>query len=264
MYLAKRLSIGSRYSYLLPIAILLCAFIAIACSYSSLTTSTQEAVQYETITYRDQQFDIVRVDLRQQAIQLYWRDAAGKPLRSLRKLHNHFAQSGKTLQFGMNAGMYMKDGSPQGLYIEDGKTIKKIIRQKEGYGNFFLQPNGVFYLNADTAGVLTTTAYLTQNIKAQYASQSGPMLVIDNELHPVFVEGSKNLNIRNGVGRISPHELVFVISHKKVNLYDFAMLFKEALHCPNALYLDGFVSKAYIPSLERKQLGGNFGVMIGF
>ena len=89
------------------------------------------------------------------------------------------------------------------------------------------------------------------------------MLVIENQVHPVFVEDSDNLNIRNGVGVDTIGNIVFAISQQKVNLYDFAMLFKEKLNCKNALYLDGFVSMVYIPAIDRKEVGGNFGVMIG-
>ncbi len=230
---------------------------------SASSHTLQDTLRCETIRYRQQDFDVVYVDLRKDSLQLYWRDTTGKPLRSLANLKKLFAQQGRRLRFGMNAGMYLADRSPQGLYIENGKIIQPIIPPKKGYGNFYLQPNGVFYFSGDSAKVCTTEQYLQRSINANYATQSGPMLVIDQQLHPVFVEGSKNLNIRNGVGVISPHELVFVISKQEVNLYDFAMLFKEKLHCANALYLDGFISQAYLPRLNRKQLGGNFGVMIG-
>jgi len=163
----------------------------------------------------------------------------------------------------MNGGMYLKDGTPQGLFIKDKKVIAPIDTVQKAYGNFYLQPNGVFYLQGQKAKVLTSSAYLSEQAQPDFATQSGPMLVINNQLHPVFVEGSKNLHIRNGVGINSDGKICFAISNNKVNLFDFAMLFKEKLHCPDALYLDGFVSKAYIPDLDRKELGGNFGVIIG-
>jgi uncharacterized protein YigE (DUF2233 family) len=149
------------------------------------------------------------------------------------------------------------------LYIENGKTIKSLDTLQDGYGNFYLQPNGIFFIKNDSAGVLPSTLFSKKKIAPTWATQSGPMLLINEKVHPIFQEGSTNLNIRNGVGIISQHEIVFVISHKEVNLFDFAMLFKEELNCKNALYLDGFVSRAYIPQLNRKDLDGNFGVMIG-
>ena len=110
---------------------------------------------------------------------------------------------------------------------------------------------------------MPSTKFAKENKSIKWATQSGPMLLIDNKVHPAFKEGSSNLNIRNGVGIISEYEIVFVISQKEVNLFDFAMLFKEKLNCKNALYLDGFVSRAFIPQLNRNDLDGDFGVMIG-
>lgn len=88
------------------------------------------------------------------------------------------------------------------------------------------------------------------------------MLVIDGKLHPKFNEGSKNLNIRNGVGILPNGNVLFAMSKKKINFYDFAQYFKK-LGCKNALYLDGFVSRTYLPSKGYKTNGGKFGVIIG-
>jgi uncharacterized protein YigE (DUF2233 family) len=88
------------------------------------------------------------------------------------------------------------------------------------------------------------------------------MLVIDHVIHPSFRKGSENLNIRNGVGILPDGKVLMAISKVPVNLYDFALYFKNA-GCKNALYLDGFVSRIYDPS--RNILSGDekFGVMIG-
>jgi uncharacterized protein YigE (DUF2233 family) len=88
------------------------------------------------------------------------------------------------------------------------------------------------------------------------------MLVIDGAIHPAFVAGSANLNIRNGVGVLPNNELVFAMSKKEINFYDFAQYFKD-LGCKNALYLDGFVSRTYLPEKNWKQEDGDFGVIIG-
>ncbi|MCE3260121.1 MAG: hypothetical protein K0S12_1762, partial [Bacteroidetes bacterium] len=94
-----------------------------------------------------------------------------------------------------------------------------------------------------------------------YATQSGPMLVINGKLHPDFREGSKNLNIRNGVGILPDGKILFAISKVPVNFFDFAMYFKKK-GCKNALYLDGFVSRAYLPEKDWQQTDGDFGVII--
>ncbi|HXB14083.1 MAG TPA: phosphodiester glycosidase family protein, partial [Bacteroidia bacterium] len=74
--------------------------------------------------------------------------------------------------------------------------------------------------------------------------------------------GSKNLNIRNGVGILPDGKVVFAMSKSEINFYDFAEYFKN-LGCRNALYLDGFVSRAYLPEQNWIQTDGDFGVLIG-
>lgn len=238
----------------------------IVLTLSSCTGQTTETISlaFQQITYRNQKFDIVKVDLRKNDLHFFWKNKKGQLIRSLENLKKEVETDGKELLFAMNAGMYQQDRNPQGLYIENGKTIKPLDTLQNGYGNFYLQPNGVFFIKENkTASVLPSTKFAKENKSIKWATQSGPMLLIDNKVHPAFKEGSSNLNIRNGVGIISEYEIVFVISQKEVNLFDFAMLFKEKLNCKNALYLDGFVSRAFIPQLNRNDLDGDFGVMIG-
>jgi uncharacterized protein YigE (DUF2233 family) len=56
---------------------------------------------------------------------------------------------------------------------------------------------------------------------------------------------------------------VIVISNTPVNLYDFAILFRDYLTCDNALYLDGVISKVYVPKLNRVEEEGNFAALFG-
>ena len=157
--------------------------------------------------------------------------------------------------------MYKKDNSPQGLFIEN-KIVKSEIDTSNGNGNFYLKPNGVFYLTTEKNPIICETEDFVNNVKIKYATQSGPMLVIDGEIHTAFKKNSTNLNIRNGVGILPNNQIVFAISKKEINFYDFAEYFKN-LGCKNALYLDGFVSRTYLPEKNWKQIDGNFGVIIG-
>jgi uncharacterized protein YigE (DUF2233 family) len=96
----------------------------------------------------------------------------------------------------------------------------------------------------------------------KYATQSGPMLIIDGQIHPAFKAGSTNVNIRNGVGILPDGRVIFAMSKTAVNFYDFANYFKS-LDCKNALYLDGVVSRTYLPERNWIQTDGDFGVIIG-
>ena len=156
--------------------------------------------------------------------------------------------------------MYLKDRSPQGLFIQNGIVQKAIDTIQKGYGNFYMQPNGVFYITDDNKGYVTVTSKFSDE-GVKFATQSGPMLVIDGKIHAIFREGSKNLNIRNGVGVLPNGKLLFGMSKQKINLFDFASYFRKQ-GCKNALYLDGFVSKTYLPSKKWISVDGNFGVII--
>jgi len=161
----------------------------------------------------------------------------------------------------MNAGMYKQDNSPQGLFIQNTTTVTP-LDTASGNGNFYLKPNGVFYITTDNIPIVCETTTFLNDGKIKYATQSGPMLVIDGQIHPAFKQGSTNLNIRNGVGILPNNKILFAMSKEEINFYDFATYFKS-MGCKNALYLDGLVSRTYLPDQNWTQNDGNFGVIIG-
>ena len=200
------------------------------------------------------------VDTKKQNLQFYWKNDNGEIIGSIKNLRTYVERKNLTLNFAMNGGMYMEDLKPLGLYIQDGKKLKN-INKADGSGNFYLKPNGVFYITKDNAPYISKTSdFESNNIK--YATQSGPMLVIDGQIHSAFKKGSTNVNIRNGVGILPGNKAVFAISKTEINFYDFAKYFQQ-LGCKNALYLDGFVSRMYLPEKKLIQIDGNFGVLIG-
>ncbi|WBA43120.1 phosphodiester glycosidase family protein [Hymenobacter canadensis] len=205
-----------------------------------------------------------QIDLRQQNLQLYWLDEHRRPLRSLGRLRHWLAGRGDTLQFAMNGGMFRPGNAPLGLYIENQRLITP-LDTLAGAGNFYLKPNGVFYTTLDNqAGVCRTADFerLRLQRSVRYATQSGPMLVVDGRLHPAFRPGSANRQIRNGVGVLPDGRVLCVLSREPVNFYEFAQYFRRQ-GCRNALYLDGFVSRAYLPAQNWRQTDGDLGVLIG-
>lgn len=120
---------------------------------------------------------------------LYYKDHSGKRIGTLGNLKTHINKEGKKLLFGMNGGMFQEDFSPVGLYIENGKTIRKLNTRNAG-GNFYMKPNGVFYITKNGKGTVCKTEDFRRSPTLQYATQSGPMLVIDGTIHPDFKEGS--------------------------------------------------------------------------
>lgn len=209
----------------------------------------------------DDDFAFYIVNPKQQEVNFYLKDGKGANFGSIANLKSWLNQRKKELLFATNGGMYKTNKSPQGLYVQDGILIAPLDKNK-GNGNFYLKPNGVFYLNKNNKAVICKTEDYPGSKKIKYATQSGPMLVINGEIHSAFNKSSTNLNIRNGVGILPNNEILFAMSKKEVNFYDFAEFFKSK-GCKNALYLDGFVSRTYCPSQKWVQTDGDFGVIIG-
>ena len=208
-------------------------------------------------------FTICTFQVGQDDIRLFHSDLAGRPYRHFYNVARDLAESGERLAFAMNAGMYHSDLGPVGLFIEDGRTVTPLVTQ-EGPGNFGMIPNGVFCLGEDEAQVLETMRYVREYPDCTFATQSGPMLVIDGALHPRFIPGGTSIHIRNGVGVEADRKTVhFAISNVRVNFETFGRLFRDALGTPNALYFDGKVSRLLAPDLGRSDGGFAIGPMVG-
>jgi len=211
------------------------------------------------VHYADSNFVVCTVDLRQYEVRLFWRGPDGEVLGSFDRLKE--TPEGSRLAVAMNAGMYHEDRSPVGLYVENGKELKA-ANTRNGPGNFHLKPNGIFYVKGRQAGVLETETYLKRKVRPDFATQSGPMLVINGQIHPQFSEQSTSRKIRNGVGVKGQDTVVFAISDDPVTFSTFARLFRDELGCANALFLDGSVSSLYAPS-ERMDSLMPMGPIIG-
>lgn len=198
-------------------------------------------------------------------LQLFWQNEQDKPLLTFDNVINHLKTA--KLDFAMNAGMYDEKFAPIGYTVIQGREIHS-LNTKDGGGNFHLLPNGVLWWDKSGHIAVEESRALdnklkTQQIKPWFATQSGPMLVINNEIHPKFNPDSTSKKPRNGAGVCSDGTVKLVISDEPVTFYDFASLFKDNLGCPNALFLDGGVASAlYSPELERHDQQ-DMGVMIG-
>ncbi len=213
------------------------------------------------LTYENDSYIVCEIDLRRHRLDLFWRDKTGQPFGSLASLNRELLASGRRPLFTMNAGMYHPDLDPVGLYVEKGRQFVK-ASTSSGPGNFHLKPNGVFFVLDGKAGIMETGQYLRRNIRPDIATQSGPMLVINNRLHPRFPSEGVSRKVRNGVGVKDADTVFFVISEGGVTFTDFARLFRDRLGTPNALFLDGSVSSLSAPGLDRTGFR-SLGPMIG-
>jgi uncharacterized protein YigE (DUF2233 family) len=205
-------------------------------------------------------------------IRVFWRNGDGAPYRTFAALADDLAAGNLDLAFAMNGGMFGTDYSPIGLLIVDGMELRPANTADGPAGvrpvpNFYKKPNGVFYIGPDgRAGVVETGRFLRDRPPAEYATQSGPLLVIDGKIHPAFIIGSSDRRRRAGVGVCDANDVRFAISEDAVNFHDFARFFRDHLGCPNALYLDGGAgSGLHAPELSRSDWPGHggYGPMIG-
>ena len=212
---------------------------------------------FEAISYL-----VCEVDPKLYSIELFWKDSAGKPFQSLHNLKASQQAAGRTMLFAINAGMYHPNLDPVGLYVEHGHEMTA-VKTGSGTGNFSLQPNGIFYVSNGKAAVRSTRDFLKKRPPLDYATQSGPMLVIDGQLHPKFLADSTSRKTRDGVGVRKDGVAVFAISKGAVTFHAFARLFRDALGCDNALFLDGTISSLLAPAIGRNDDYWNLGPMIG-
>jgi uncharacterized protein YigE (DUF2233 family) len=147
--------------------------------------------------------------------------------------------------------MYDEEGEPIGYYVEDGERHHTLNRNA-GAGNFHLLPNGVFYGTGGDWHVTTTDDFAEHvTSRPEFATQSGPMLVIDGKLHPAFDEDGQSTKLRNAVGVDAVGRAHFVISEAPLSFGKLARYFRDRLETPNALFLDGSVSALWDPARER-------------
>ena len=222
----------------------------------------QEHNAARRINFNGVSYDLYTVNPQLQTLRFYWKDITGNPIANFTKLEHILREQHKQLRFATNGGIFEPQLIPTGLYIESASILVPINNSK-GKGNFYLKPNGVFFIKDSRFAILESHQYLKASPKPQYALQSGPLLINNGKIHPKFGKSSSSLYIRNGVGIHRDGSAVFAISNEPVNLYDFARLFLEFLECDMALYLDGAISKMYLPALNRTDSGGHFTVLIG-
>ncbi len=207
-------------------------------------------------------FTVCTVDTTRDAVRLLANDRKGVALRTFNAAKTALGSRAGAVRFAMNGGMFNDAGEPIGLYVENGKTLKA-ANTKAGPGNFHLMPNGVFSVDADgVVHVETTGTFLARGAMPMWATQSGPMLVIEGALHPAIQDDGPSRLIRNGVGVRGARIAVFVISDDPVSFGKFARLFRDDLGCANALFLDGTVSSLWSPELNRKDAGAPLGPMV--
>jgi len=245
----------------MPRACLSKTFILFLWIYALTLCGEVSAVEFRTAEFAGKRVTVCLVDVHKDHIELFDRDDGGSPFKHFDSLNAWLVARGKRLVFAMNAGMYTEDFSPLGLFVSHSQQLVP-LNISDGQGNFYLKPNGVFVLTEAGASVVETNKYGAIHGPVILATQSGPLLVYKGKINPAFNPKSQSRLMRNGVGVGSPGVAVFAISEDPINFYEFAILFRDVLHCPNALFLDGTVSSLYSSALNRNDSRMDLGPII--
>lgn len=218
----------------------------------------------ETRDFEGKGYAVCTVQAAQEPdLRLWMNGADGKPLGDFSSIRRLLAQD-QGLVFAMNAGMFHADYSPVGLLVQDGREIAPIVTAASR-GNFGMLPNGVFCTGGDRPfQVIESRAFAAAPPPCRLATQSGPMLVIDGDLHPRFLVDSDSRYVRNGVGTSADGQVAwFVLSNRAVTFHEFGRFFRDELGVRDALYFDGSISRLYAPELSRADFGRRMGPIIG-
>jgi uncharacterized protein YigE (DUF2233 family) len=218
----------------------------------SLAGSVEGQPLPETVSslaeHMGRRFVIVKINPREADLRLFWKRPNGTPFQTMRALEAWLTENDLHLVAAMNAGIF--EGTqvvqPLGLHIEAGQILRP-LNTASGQGNFYLKPNGVFYIQSESAGIVPTEDFKSIGQRVQMATQSGPLLVHAGQIHPRFQREATSRYTRSGVGIDSKGVLYWVHSIDEVSFFEFASFFRDNLKCSEALYLDGAISRIYAP-----------------
>lgn len=175
-------------------------------------------------------YHVVSFDLRDVQLELVGQGPGGP---------RTFASLGPDVRAATNAGIFHAPDDPVGLWVERGVVLHPIERGR-GVGNFYLRPNGVFWVDGSGPHVADTVGFELPH-GTRLATQSGPALVLEGRVHPAFDPSSTSRKVRNAVG-VDGWTVHLVLSDGPVRFHDLATLFRDGLGCSDALYLDGTIS----------------------
>jgi uncharacterized protein YigE (DUF2233 family) len=156
------------------------------------------------------------------------------------------------------------------MLVADGGRVYSRLNPSPGppnpcrTANFYCPPNAVFFVAGGRAAVLSAADFAARRARGRIAiaSQSGPMLVRRGSIARPFDAAGTSRVVRNGVGVRADGTVVFAIADDGVTLREFATAFRDDLRTPDALYLDGNISRLYTgPGSAIPRQGPDFAAM---
>lgn len=245
-----------RYICYLLLSILIC--IGGSCADAC---AAAEVVQYR---FHAVDISVCKIDLRHDTLRMFWRDERHQVLGNFKRLQAWLRPQGQEVVCATNGGIYDVDFRPRGLYVENGVTQRRLNRAKDGYGNFYLQPNGVFLISEQGADIVDTDRFAAERAtrweRIAFATQSGPLLLQNGQINPAFDAQSNNKLVRNAVCTTSAQDVVLALARGPISFFEFATFLRVTLGCRDALYLDGHISRMF-PGTDA-DAGPDFGILV--
>jgi uncharacterized protein YigE (DUF2233 family) len=227
--------------------------------------TVDDGVEFREMRSGGRLYQVVRVDLTRAEMRLFWKDDAGRPFGSLGALDRWLRGRGERLLAATNAGIFYRSREPAGLHIERGAPPFRPLNTSpdpppgEGRGNFFAQPNGVFYISrVGTANIVETSGAAAVLPQMREATQSGPLLLRRGMPHPL--RGDTTVS-RNAVAVCSPRVVALVFAPRGASIRVLALFIRDELPCPDALFLDGSISGLRVPSAGVRSDGEYVGIL---
>lgn len=230
----------------------------------SAVLSPADAAELRQYRVREVQINTCQIDLQKDTLRTYWKDDQGKVFGKFSQLRTWLRERNQHIVCATNAGIYDKQLQPLGMYVEQGRQLRRLNQRQNAYGNFYMQPNGVFMILDGQAKIIDTETLAADlprwQQQARYATQSGPIMLQNRVINMRFDPDSINVATRNAVCTLSDNQVMLAIARNPITFYDFAVFLRDRLDCVDALYLDGNISRMS-PSFDE-DLGPAFGAII--
>ena len=212
---------------------------------NSLNAQTES----DTQTFNGKKFDIFKIKLDNISIKNFSFYENEKYVT-----HNKLIDSISTEDFFITTASIVDSNClPIGLYVYNKQVIKN-IETADGNGNFFLKPNGALLIT-DNDVIVCQTSEINNHQNIKYGIQSGPMLIINSQIHPKFNSNSNNKHIRSAVGKYKNKNgedfIVFAISQEEVTFFEMAQFFNKQYNCSDALCIESEGSVMSIPYITN-------------
>jgi uncharacterized protein YigE (DUF2233 family) len=212
-------------------------------------SSPGQSAQIDRYAYEGSTVRVCKVDLRQDTLRTFWKDDKAMPFGTFERLREWLRPKGEDIVCAMNGGIYQADLRPLGFYVEQGRVLHRLNTRKGAYGNFYMEPNGVFLIEGQRARIVDTQSSEREIVarvsSVDFAIQSGPVMLQAHRVNPSFTPGSVNRQVRGAICVAGTHDVVLAVAESPISFYDFATFLRERLNCADALHTDSKISRLF-------------------